>query len=285
MKNLKKLIYLLLACGIFACTEPAVTSPPAATTPKPQVKPPEIIMNTDPSLVKTPVNPPVKEPKVNTTSNSAPPTPSPMDAQPKPKSVDQQKGQVQVAADPDLDSKKAEIASKLQSMGNVDVGDIKIVKNPERPDVPKLNDVQKEKLYNETTQKQMGAVLKIVGAQYRAGKLAQRLNKTPSGLEYLKVQKGKGRMAINDSFVAFKSVGATLDGNVFEQNLEKDRAHRIKIGKNDLIPGLEEGIKTMRAGDSAIFFVPPSLAYGERGRLGVPPNTMVVYSVILESVN
>jgi len=295
MNNLKKLIFLVLAIGVFSCTEPAPPATPTAPITK---------IKSNPTPPPPPTPTPISVPEIGkvtmpdgTVNTPKPPTQTVPTPQPNkqlaeatlPKrKVNPMTGNLD-APDPEFEEKSAEIAAQLKSMGNVDVNDVKMIKAPPRPDVPQLNDVEKEELYNSNIQKQMGTVLKIVSQQYRIGKLSKRLTKTPSGLEYINIDREKGivsgRQAISNSFVAFKSMGATLDGEVFETNLEKDRAYRVKLGTNALIPGLEEAVKTMRAGERAIFFIPPNLAYGNRGRIGVPPNAVVVYSLILESVN
>lgn len=284
MNNIKKLIFLVLGVGIFSCTESAPTaSSPSVKKPEVNIKPapttaPEIGTITLPDGT-------VKASGQNSTPPGRQPSNRPADATRSVNSnVNPMTGKID-AINPEIDEKSAEIAAQLEAMGDVNVGGVKMIKPPPRPGVPQLNDDEKEALYNKTIKKQMGGILKIVSQQYRMGKLAPRLTKTPSGLEYLTIDKGKGAQAINGSFVAFKSMGSTLDGEVFEENFEKDRAYRVKMGTNALIPGLEEAIKTMRAGEKTIFFIPPNLAFGNRGKMGVPPNAMVVYTVILESVN
>jgi len=271
MNNLKKLIFLILAVGIFSCTEPA---PPA--TPSTSITAPNITNPTAPEIGKvTMPDGTVKTPQPSTQL---------ADATPPKRKINPMTGNVDMT-DHEFDEKSADIAQQLEGMGNVDVGKVKMIKPPSNPDIPNLSNEARENLYNNKIQDQMAFVLKLVSQQYRMGKLGSRLSKTPSGLEYITVDIGKGKPAVDDSFVAFKSIGATMDGEVFEENFEKDRAHRVKLGTNSLVPGLEEALKTMRSGGRAIFFVPPALAYGNRGRIGVPPNSMVVYSLNLQSVN
>lgn len=288
MNDLKKLILLVLSVGVFSCSDPTppakptipqtTTTPPSKVTPQPlPVTAPEIGKVTMPDGTVSnpkPTNQPAPTPQPSTQIANATPTKG---------KINPMTGKIE--SNPEFDEESANIATQLESMGQVNVGGVKMIKPPSNPNIPKLSDAQKETLYNDKVKQQMAFVLKIVSQQYRSGKLSQRLTKTPSGLEYLTVTEGKGRLAIDNSFVAFKSMGATLDGEVFESNFEKDRAFRVKLGTNNLIPGLEEAVKTMRAGEQAIFFIPPALAFGHRGRIGVPPNAMVVYSLNLESVN
>ena len=55
-----------------------------------------------------------------------------------------------------------------------------------------------------------------------------------------------------------------------------------KFGSNQLIPGFVEGLKKLKFGEKAVFFIPSSLAYGENGAGNViPPNANIVFEVQL----
>ena len=99
------------------------------------------------------------------------------------------------------------------------------------------------------------------------------------------VKEGPGLQAINNSFVAIKYMASNMDGVLFEENMSKNENRRIKLGHGQAIAGLEEAVKTMRQGGNAIFFIPPELAFGDKGRLGVPPNSKVAYMIYLTEVN
>ena len=185
------------------------------------------------------------------------------------------------------DPQRAKIKSSLEEQyGNVDVNDVKFVKPPIKDSTAALmSDADRVKMLNTDVRKQLGKILEITTKQYRAGALASRLLKTASGVEYMMVKEGSGVQALDNSFVAIKYLASNMDGEIFEENMSKNGNLRIKLGKGDAIQGLEEGIKTMRQGGNAIFFVPPNLAYGDRGRLGVAPNSKVAYLVFLSEVN
>ena len=153
---------------------------------------------------------------------------------------------------------------------------------------PKLTDAQKEDMWNYHMQKQLKAVMDIMVKEYKKGTLTQ--NKkyltTESGLKVMPVKGGTGQKVKDDSYVAIKYMAASVEsGEVFDQVWTKDRFMRFKMGKGEVTPGLEEAVKSMDLGSNYVFFVPPKLAYGEKGRVGVPPNSEVCYVITLNEIN
>lgn len=110
---------------------------------------------------------------------------------------------------------------------------------------------------------------------------------TPSGLSYADVEIGRGdRVRVGDLIVA-NVVGYTPDGRVFENTYTRGTALTFQLGIRlpGVCEGLEEGIRTMRAGGKRLIAVPGSLGFGEAGvraPLGkVPPNSALRYEVEL----
>ena len=108
---------------------------------------------------------------------------------------------------------------------------------------------------------------------------------TPSGLSYADVEIGRGDgVKVGDLIVA-NVVGYTPDGKVFENTYARKTALTFQLGIRPpgVCEGLEEGIRTMRAGGKRLIAVPGSLGFGEAGiraPLGkVPPNSALRYEV------
>ena len=58
----------------------------------------------------------------------------------------------------------------------------------------------------------------------------------------------------------------------------------VVLGRSQLEPGLNEGLRLMRQGGSAIFILPPFLAYGFVGDgKKIPPRSIIVYSIKIET--
>lgn len=89
-------------------------------------------------------------------------------------------------------------------------------------------------------------------------------------------------------------IGYLSDGRVFDSSTSPGRKPlAIQIGKNTVIPGLEEAVLGMRQGGQRVVIVPPALGYGDRGVcLGeaggdclVPPNSIIEYDLTLRRVS
>lgn len=64
------------------------------------------------------------------------------------------------------------------------------------------------------------------------------------------------------------------------------RQERVRLDHQELIYGLNEGIKLLKAGDSAIFLIPSHLAFGFHGDgHAIPPNTPLVVKLKLKQIN
>lgn len=84
----------------------------------------------------------------------------------------------------------------------------------------------------------------------------------PSGLQYREEKQGLGPVANDDASVLVNYRGTLLDGTVFDASPQGKPAS-FKLGT--LIPGWREALKLMPKGAKWTIFVPPHLAYGERG--------------------
>ena len=109
---------------------------------------------------------------------------------------------------------------------------------------------------------------------------------TASGLQYEVISKGEGESASPsaDNTVKVHYEGKLLGGSIFDSSYA--RGEPIEFPLNGVIPGWTEGVQLMSEGDKFRFFIPPALAYGERGTPGGPigPNEALVFEVELIEV-
>jgi len=100
---------------------------------------------------------------------------------------------------------------------------------------------------------------------------------TDSGLKYFIIQEGEGEKVENGKEVTLHGIGTFLNGEVFwETRLSNSPFHFI-TGTNSVIKGVEEGVSKMRVGDRWIFILPPEIAYGNKQRGPIPPNSTLVF--------
>ncbi len=99
----------------------------------------------------------------------------------------------------------------------------------------------------------------------------------PSGLQYLPAKMGSGPKASDNSTVIANYRGMLLDGTSFDSS-EPGKPVSLKLPA--LVPGWREAVKLMPAGSKWQLFIPPNLAYGERGAgRTIGPNQALKYDV------
>ncbi|GAB4454572.1 MAG: FKBP-type peptidyl-prolyl cis-trans isomerase N-terminal domain-containing protein [Bacteroidales bacterium] len=106
----------------------------------------------------------------------------------------------------------------------------------------------------------------------------------PSGLQYKVVSDGKGEKPNANSKVKVNYTGKLVNGNVFDASKPNEPV-TFNLGKNEIIPGWEEGIQLMSVGSKYEFYIPYQLAYGEKGYPGViPPFATLIFEIELVGI-
>lgn len=96
---------------------------------------------------------------------------------------------------------------------------------------------------------------------------------TPTGLRYADIKPGKGEEVVaQDSRVTFHVKGRLVgkQGWVFVDTQEEDEPYRLTMGKDEMIPGLAEGLLGMQRGGSRRLVIPSTLGYSTRDQQPVP---------------
>ena len=108
--------------------------------------------------------------------------------------------------------------------------------------------------------------------------------KTESGLAYKYLVKGAdGAKPTKDSRVEVHYTGWKTDGTKFDSS--RERSEPAKFGLGQVIAGWTEGVALMPVGAKYRFWIPASLAYGERGSPPtIGPNATLVFDVELLDV-
>jgi peptidylprolyl isomerase len=109
---------------------------------------------------------------------------------------------------------------------------------------------------------------------------------TPSGLQYIEIQKGDGPAPEVGEVVSVNYRGTLEDGTEFDSSYSRGEPIAFPLGKGYVIPGWDEGIALMNVGGKARLIIPPDLAYGEEGAAGViPPDATLIFDVELVSIS
>lgn len=106
----------------------------------------------------------------------------------------------------------------------------------------------------------------------------------PSGLQYEVLEAGSGESPSADGSVVVHYRGQLLDGSEFDSSYSRGEPTTLEVGET--IKGWQEALPLMQEGAKWRLFVPPELAYGERGAGGaIGPNETLIFDVELISVN
>jgi len=105
----------------------------------------------------------------------------------------------------------------------------------------------------------------------------------PSGLQYKVVKQGAGAQPKLSSEVKVHYEGKLMNGTIFDSSIKRGEPAEFPVG--GVIKGWTEALQRMKVGDKWILYVPPGLAYGERGAGGdIGPNELLIFEVELLEV-
>ena len=106
---------------------------------------------------------------------------------------------------------------------------------------------------------------------------------TESGLQYKVVDAGKGASPTDNDVVTVNYEGTHISGDVFDSSYKRGQPATFPV--SGVIQGWQEALKLMKPGATWELYIPPGLAYGERGAPGtIGPNELLIFKVNLISV-
>jgi FKBP-type peptidyl-prolyl cis-trans isomerase FklB len=142
----------------------------------------------------------------------------------------------------------------------------------------------------EMRQKQSEAMRVAAENNKKAGDAFLAENKTkkgvitlPSGLQYKVLKAGEGQTPTDADTVECHYRGALIDGTEFDSSYTRGQPTTFKL--SGVIPGWREALKLMPVGAKWQLFIPPQLAYGERGAgRDIGPNATLIFDVELLAI-
>jgi FKBP-type peptidyl-prolyl cis-trans isomerase FkpA len=108
--------------------------------------------------------------------------------------------------------------------------------------------------------------------------------KTASGLYYIIEKPGSGPNARAGEAVTVNYTGRTLDGKVFDSNMDKSLGHAepftFTLGQGGVIKGWDEGVALLNKGAKAKLFIPSGMAYGPQSPApAIPADAILMFDI------
>jgi len=106
---------------------------------------------------------------------------------------------------------------------------------------------------------------------------------TEHGIKYVQLSEGSGAHPTTNQKVKIVYSLKSSTGEIIESN-ELSKPFEFRLGKDKVIPGLDEIVKEMNQGEELYCIIPAALAHGEKGVKGhLNPNTsLYLYIQIID---
>jgi len=148
-----------------------------------------------------------------------------------------------------------------------------------------LNDFQVDmKAKRARTKRVIGEENKKEGEAFLAkNKAAQGVVTLPSGLQYKVLKEGDGKKPSAADTVQVNYRGTLIDGTEFDNSYRRGAPATFAV--KGVIPGWTEALQQMPEGSKWQLYVPPQLAYAEKGSgRNIGPNETLIFDVELLAV-
>ena len=168
-------------------------------------------------------------------------------------------------------------------------------------DEPKLQE-RLETLMKEAEEKLKEAASVAADAFAEKNKDLGEVKKLDTGVVMILTEKGNGKTPSSADRVNISCAGYFEDGSLFWTNIKEVAIENDKYNEQadeqgvykpfdmpynntaTLVPGFREAMLNMNIGDKAKVFIPSYLGYGPRGNGPVPPNTNLIFDIILVGI-
>ena len=105
---------------------------------------------------------------------------------------------------------------------------------------------------------------------------------TESGLQYQVVRQGDGALARETDSVELDYELTLMDGTVIDSSYARGEHSTFPL--SSVIQGFKEGVMLMPMGSSYVFYIHPSLGYGDQATGSMEPNSLLIFKVETYSI-
>lgn len=89
----------------------------------------------------------------------------------------------------------------------------------------------------------------------------------------------KAPKADSGDVISVHYIGKLADGTKFDASYDRKQPISFTLGEGRVIKGWDEGLQYLHLGDSALFVIPPDIAYGSRSMGSIPANSTLYFIV------
>ncbi len=79
-------------------------------------------------------------------------------------------------------------------------------------------------------------------------------------------------------------VSTSITGYAPDDTLIENSEVSFEVGLGEVLPGIDLGVREMKAGGLRVLVIAPELAYGSAGTTGVSPDSVVIYLVQVNTI-
>jgi FKBP-type peptidyl-prolyl cis-trans isomerase FklB len=115
-----------------------------------------------------------------------------------------------------------------------------------------------------------------------ANKAKEGVKVLPSGLQYKVIKEGTGKTPAAEDKVRTHYRGTLINGTEFDSSYKRNKPAEFPV--KGVIKGWTEALQLMKEGGKWELYIPSNLAYGERGRPSIPPNSTLIFEIELLEV-
>lgn len=107
-------------------------------------------------------------------------------------------------------------------------------------------------------------------------------HETASGLQFKVIKDGTGKKVNPNDTVQLHYIGQLIDGSIIDSAYADKNVFEVKI--STLLKVWSEALQKIKVGGAIEIAIPPELAYGEKPRPGIPPQSVLKYKIELVGV-